>query len=367
MWGNIAISFLLSFIISFMLVPGTILLAKKIGAIDIPKDNRRMHKDKVPRLGGIAVIISFLITSVFFFITMNMENTINFGESYDEYSKLVGIFFGIITVSIMGIVDDISPLRPHEKLIIQILSAIIVISFGLKINEISIPLFQKIGLNKEVSIIITIVWIVGVTNAINLIDGLDGLSSGISIIALISLVIIFIINNVSAIPIILSSSLIGAIVGFLPYNYFPARTFLGDTGSNFLGFMLSTISILGFAKTYVAIIAILPIFILGLPIFDVAFTIIRRIIKGKSIKAVFYADNGHIHHRLIKSGFSQKEAVLILYSISGILGLFSIIILDSGIAKAIAFILMTIAGSMLGISNYTNFMHEKKYTNDIKM
>ena len=199
-------------------------------------------------------------------------------------------------------------------------------------------------------------WIVGVTNSINLIDGLDGLSSGISLISCISLLIIFLMNGSPMIATIIVTAMSGALVGFLPFNFSQAKTFIGDTGSNFLGFMLAVVSILGVAKTYTMAVIVLPVKVLGLPIFDVFFAIIRRIVKGKSIKAAFKPDKGHLHHRLVKKGFTQKQAVLILYGLSASLGMFAIILFDSGIWKALSFLLMIIAAVALG---YRNFIKEK--------
>lgn len=238
----------------------------------------------------------------------------------------------------------------------QTLAAVIVVAFGTRIEHLDIPFLYMIGLNDVVSIIVTVVWIVGVTNAINLIDGLDGLSSGISLISCISLLIIFLMNGSPMIATVIVTALSGALVGFLPFNFSPAKTFIGDTGSNFLGFMLAVVSILGVAKTYTAAVIVLPVIVLGLPIFDVLFAIVRRIIKGKSIKAVFMPDKGHLHHKLVAKGFTPKQAVLILYGLSASLGMFAIILFDSGIWKALSFLLMIIATVAIG---YRNFEKEK--------
>ncbi len=171
------------------------------------------------------------------------------------------------------------------------------------------------------SFILTVGWIIGITNAINLIDGLDGLSSGITLISCLSLVVVFALNESPLIAIILITALAGAIVGFLPYNFNPAKTFIGDVSSNFMGFALAIISILGVAKTYTAIVLIAPIMILALPIFDTIWAIIRRIIKSKSIKGVFKADRGHLHHRLMAKGYTQKQSVLILYGATATFGM----------------------------------------------
>ena len=351
MWGNIAIAFLIAFIISMMLTPYTIRIAEKIGAVDVPKDKRRMHTREMPKFGGPAVIIGFLVSVIYLLTVMNIEGSIDLFTQEQYGVKLIGLFLGIIVITIVGIIDDTKTLRPIAKLAGQVLAAIVVVAFGIKIEQITIPFLYEIGLSEAFSVILTIIWIIGITNAINLIDGLDGLSSGITLISCISLLIIFSLNESPLIAIILITALIGALVGFLPFNFAPAKTFIGDTGSNFLGFMLSVISILGIAKTYTIAVIVLPVIVLGLPIVDVVWAIIRRIIKGKSLKAVFKADKGHLHHKLVAKGFSQKQAVLILYGISAAFGMFAVILFDSGILKALSFLLMVIAAVAIGYKN----------------
>ena len=365
MWGNIAIAFLIAFIVSFMATPYTIKIAKKIGAVDIPKDKRRMHHHTMPKFGGPAVILGFLVSVIYLLIIMSIERSIDLFSDEEYFTKLIGVLLGIIIIGITGIIDDIKTIKPLTKLAGQLIAAIIVVSFGVRIEHISIPFITetfKIS-SSVISSLITIIWIVGVTNAINLTDGLDGLSSGIAAISCISLLIIFALNASPLIAIILVTALIGALIGFLPFNFTPAKTFIGDTGSNFLGYMLAIISILGVAKTYTAVVIVLPVIVLGLPILDVFFAIIRRLIKGKSIKAVFQADKGHVHHKLVAKGFSQKQAVLILYGVSAACGLFAIILFDSGIWKALSFLLMVIAAVALG---YKNFLKDKEETNGHK-
>ena len=265
-----------------------------------------------------------------------------------------------MVIGIVCVVDDIKPIKPITKLIAQVVGAIIAVIFGIRIED--VPFFNDIQLNETLSVIITILWIVGVTNAINLIDGLDGLSAGISVISAVSLLIIFVLNGSPLVSIILIAALAGSLVGFLPFNFTPAKTFIGDTGSNFLGYSLSIISILGVAKTYTIAVIVLPLIVLGLPIFDTLWAIIRRLIKGKSIKAIFKADKGHLHHRIVSKGFSQKQAVLILYGISATFGIFAVILIDSGIWKALSFLLMVIVALGLG---YKNFKAEKGSANQM--
>ena len=362
MWGNIAIAFILAFIVSFMATPYTIKIANKIGAVDIPKDKRRMHTKKMPKFGGPAVILGFIVSMIYLIIVMSIEGSFELFTEQEYGKKLLGILLGIIAIAITGVTDDIKTLKPWQQLIGQLIAAIIVVSFGTKIEHLSIPFLYRVGLSDAFSTVITILWIVGITNSINLIDGLDGLSSGISLISCISLLIIFVMNGSPIIATIIVTAMSGALVGFLPYNFSPAKTFIGDTGSNFLGFMLAVVSILGIAKTYTIAVIVLPVIVLGLPIFDVMFAIVRRLAKGKSLKAVFKPDKGHLHHKLVEKGFSQKQAVLILYGMSASLGMFAIILFDSGIWKALSFLLMIIASVAIG---YRNFIKEKDNNNEL--
>lgn len=353
MWGDIAIAFLLAFITAFVITPYTIRLAKKVGAVDIPND-RRVNKKPMPRLGGLAVIAGFLVSAIYLIISMFIEKKINFTED-SLNKKIFGFLIGIIVLGITCFIDDVKGIKPLAKLAGQTLAAILVVSSGVLIDNFTIPFKENsVMLNEVFSYILTIGWIVGITNAINLIDGLDGLSSGITLISCISLLIIFALNESPLIAIILITSLAGAIVGFLPYNFNPAKTFIGDVGSNFMGFSIAVISILGVAKTYTAVVIIAPIMVLALPIFDTLWAIVRRIIKTKSIKGVFKADKGHLHHRLMARGYTQKQAVLILYGLTATFGMTAIILLDSGIWKAISFALLVVAIVAIG---YKDILH----------
>lgn len=292
---------------------------------------------------------------------MNYENTINLFGIENYYVKLIGFFIGILVLGITCYIDDVKGIPSLVKLGAQIIAAIIVVASGIRIENFTLPFTDnKIIINEVFSYILTIGWIVGITNAINLIDGLDGLSSGVCLISCLSLVIIFSLNNSPIIATVLITALAGAIVGFLPFNFSPAKTFIGDTGSNFMGFSLSIISILGVAKTYTAIVLIAPIIVLALPIFDTLFAIVRRIIKGKSIKAVLKPDKGHLHHRLMQKGYTQKQAVLIMYGITAILGMFAIILLESGIWKALSFALLICAIIAIGYKDIMRVMGDRE-------
>ena len=361
MWGDIAIAFLLAFITTFVLTPYSIKIAKKIGAVDIPRDERRMHNKPMPKFGGPAIIIGFLLSTIYLLITSSLEGNVNlFGEE-QYFVKLIGFLLGICILSFVCYFDDIKGIHPLVKLTGQIIAAGIVVAFGIRIDNLNLPFFEgNIVLNEVFSIILTMGWIVGITNAINLIDGLDGLSSGIAIISSVFLLIIFALNGSPLIAIIIITALIGALSGFLPFNFNPAKTFIGDIGSNFIGFTLSIVSILGVAKTATAFVIVLPIIVLGLPIFDTLAAIVRRLIKGKSIKAVLQADKGHLHHKLIAKGFSQKEAVLTLYGISVACGMFAVILFESDIWKAVSFALMVIAVVCIGYKEFFKLKEEEQ-------
>ena len=300
---------------------------------------------------------------------MTIENSINIFNTDNYYIKLIGFFIGALILSIFCFFDDWKGIPPYVKLFGQILAASVVSFSGIQINRINISGLNTVITHDTFSIILTIIWIVGITNAINLIDGLDGLSSGICIISCLSLLIIFTLNNSPLIAIILITALAGSLVGFLPFNFNPAKTFIGDTGSNFLGYSLSIISILGVAKTYTAvviiepltaIVLIAPLIIFAFPLFDTISAIFRRIIKTKSLSGVFKADKEHLHHKIMKKGYTQKQAVFILYGLSAICGMFAIILLESGIWKAISFALMIIAIIAMGYKDILKMRDEEK-------
>ncbi len=301
------IAFFTPFIISYLLTPVAKRIAHKCGAIDIPKDERRVHTEPIPRLGGLAIYIATMVSIIIF---------------APRDTTTLAILVGASIIALSGMVDDIKPMSAKLKLLFQIIGAVVVVAGGIKIDFITIPTSNTIVELGVFAIPITIFWIVGITNTLNLIDGLDGLSAGVSGIA--SLSFFFVAINMAArlndpklmaFPILMSLIVAGAAFGFLPHNFNPARIFMGDTGSLFLGFMLSVIAVEGAMKSIAAVL--LPLLVLGLPIFDTTFAIIRRFVNKKPI---MQADRGHLHHRLLDKGFSQKQTVLVLYAISLLLG-----------------------------------------------
>lgn len=304
-------AFFVSAIISYLVVPSIIELANKIGAIDVPKDTRRVHKTPIPRIGGLAIFIGFLVSAILFI----PPNT-----------KVLATLLASGIIIIMGIIDDISPLKAKSKLLVQILCAGIITWAGIRIDFFTHPFEDNILIGvKLLSIPITIFWIVGITNTVNLIDGLDGLAAGISAIAALTLTVVAVTSN-QYLTAILLMGVAGGAVGFLPYNFNPAKIFMGDTGSLFLGFILSVTSILGTIKGATILAVIIPLFALAIPILDTSFAIIRRFLAGKPIME---ADKGHLHHRLLAKGLSQKKTVLYLYGIASLLGISSLLLQKS--------------------------------------
>jgi len=249
------------------------------------------------------------------------------------------------------------------KLPFQLVAAVLVAATGTRVMAISKP-FQMISVGSSdmmffigdaVSFAVTILWIVGVTNAINLIDGLDGLSAGVSGIAALSLYIVAVVRYQPDIALI-SITLFGAIIGFLPYNFNPAKIFSGSTGAYFLGFMLSIISVSGTMKSVTAISLAVPILVLGLPLFDTLFAMARRIVNGRPIGE---GDRGHIHHRLVDMGLSHRMSVTVLHVISASLGLVSIALADKGLLMAILLVVLILVFVIGGIRNLTEARTEK--------
>ena len=332
-------AFVVAFLIAYASTPIVKMLAFRLGAVDVPKDNRRMHKKPIARLGGLAIFYGFIISILCF---TEIDN------------ELQGVLIGSIIIVVLGIFDDIYSLNAFLKFFVQIVAAMIVVLHGVLIEHISIGANTYIPLG-AFAIPVTVLWIVGVTNAINLIDGLDGLAAGISIISTIPLFVISLVTGEIGVALV-TATIAGAGFGFLPHNIHPAKIFMGDTGSTFLGFTLASISIVGLFKSYAVISMAVPFLILGLPIFDTMFAIIRRVLRGQS---PMHPDRGHVHHRLIDLGFDQKQTVIILLIASGLLSLSAVVLCLCGATRAIILILAVLFLSFLGIS-----LAKKNMTND---
>ncbi|MBE6155643.1 MAG: undecaprenyl/decaprenyl-phosphate alpha-N-acetylglucosaminyl 1-phosphate transferase [Firmicutes bacterium] len=337
---NIVEILIVTYLVSFLLVFLSKKLAFHIGAIDMPNE-RKVHQRPMPRLGGIAVYGAFL----FGYIMYGSLTT-----------QMLSILIASFIIVMLGLIDDIKPLRAKDKLLVQLIAASIVVFYGkLYFSEITL-LGLTLVFPPIVNQLIALFFIVGSVNAINLIDGLDGLSSGISSIYFTTISIIaFILNQQQGLDIILCLIMLGSTLGFLTHNFPPAKTFIGDCGSTFLGFMIAVIALLGFKVTTITSLVI-PLLILAIPIFDTAFAILRRLLNHKKIGE---PDKQHFHHQLLKMKFSPRVSILIIYGINILFSAVSIfyVLGDNKVAMVIYIILMIL---LLYIVINTDILFEHK-------
>lgn len=283
-------------------------IAIKYNIVDFP-NYRKIHKKATPYLGGIAIFIGTTLGLLYLH------------PSHEHYLE---IFLGALVIVVTGVLDDKYDIRPIVKLFGQIIAATFLISSGLIIERITLPLIGIIDLG-IFSVLITILWVVGITNAINLIDGLDGLATGVTTIALTSMFVMAIIDT-QVFAAYLCVVLIGANLGFLYHNYYPAKIYMGDAGSNFLGYMIAVISMLGLFKNIAILSFVIPVIVLAVPIFDTLFAIIRRITNKQKISK---PDNKHIHYQLLRVGFTHRQSVLIMYLFSLLFGILAIVFVNA--------------------------------------
>ena len=330
-WIRLLLSAVVAFLVAYMLTPPVKQFAEHVGAIDVPKDGRRVHDHPIPRMGGLAIFIGFVL-AVLLFVPIS--------------TPVLGILLGASIIAFLGAVDDIVSLRPLVKLLGQILAAVVAIRCGVVFEEISNPnllsqdTFISVG---WLSVPLTLLWIVGCTNAVNLIDGLDGLAVGVSAISSLTMLVVSLFVSSPVVSTLLAA-LVGACVGFIPYNWNPAKIFMGDVGSQMLGFVLSTVSILGLFKFHAIISFLVPILALAVPLTDTVFAFFRRIAHGQS---PFKADRGHLHHRLLAMGMDQKQAVAVIYGISALLGLVAVLLTGNSLPLRIVCLVLALIVSLL--------------------
>jgi UDP-GlcNAc:undecaprenyl-phosphate GlcNAc-1-phosphate transferase len=296
---------LLALLISLILVPFVAKLAIKIGAVDKPNE-RKVHTKIMPRMGGLAIYLSFFAV-LFLSHEMTMQH--------------IGLLTGGTVLVLVGIIDDKTDMPAKIKLLGQIFAACIVVAAGVRVEFMTNFILGGVFPLYIFSVPFTVLWIVAITNAVNLIDGLDGLAAGTSIIAAATMAISGYATGQTEMA-SMALILIGASLGFLKYNFHPAKIFMGDTGSMFLGYNLSVLAIMGFTKSFTVLSLVTPILVLAIPILDTLFAIIRRKMNNKPI---FKPDKNHLHHCLLNYGFSHRNTVLIIYAVSAVLALCGLI------------------------------------------
>ncbi len=321
--------------VALIVTPAVILLAKRTGAMDKP-DKRKVHKVPIPRIGGLGIYIAFIIsvlTTVIFSI-----------PSAEMQREVIGLIVSGSLMVALGLIDDYKNLPAKIKFLGQILIAmVLVLGFDVRIDFITDPFGDYLYL-EWAAIPATIFWLVGLTNTVNLIDGLDGLAAGIAAIAAITILLVALKQHFFLVA-GLTAAIAGAASGFLFYNSHPAKIFMGDSGSMFFGFMLAGISVVGSMKSTATITLIVPILALGVPILDTTFAIVRRFLGGKPI---FQPDKGHLHHRLLSLGFTQRQAVFLIYVVSAILGLSAIALTEVSSQIAILILVVVIISIFYG-------------------
>lgn len=321
------VAFTIALAVAYFATPQVMDLAIKVGALDAP-DERKVHKGMIPRMGGLAIYAGFVLAVL---------------ASMYISREIMGLLVGGTVILIVGIIDDLKPLPAKVKLLGQIAAASVLVMFDIRIEWLTNPFGDMLYVD-YLAIPLTILWVVSLTNTVNLIDGLDGLAAGVSTIAAVTILLVALQNHFWTVA-ILTAALAGSAFGFLQHNFNPAKIFMGDTGSMFLGYMLAAISILGAVKSAATIALIVPIVALGLPILDTAFAIIRRYMSGRPI---FKPDKGHLHHRLLEMGLTQKQTVLLMYVMSGCLGLSAIALTEVNYSFGILIIIALLSIACIG-------------------
>jgi UDP-GlcNAc:undecaprenyl-phosphate GlcNAc-1-phosphate transferase len=349
--------FTIPMILSLILTPGVIRLAKAIGAIDSPNE-RKIHKEPTPRLGGVAIFLS--VGLALLLLGLLSPELLHTSSETPFKVTLLGVSLALIVL--LGTWDDVHTLTPAHKLLIQLLAGTLVYLAGFRISTITHPLSPGLLDLGMFDYPATLLWVVGITNAFNLIDGLDGLAAGVAVIASMTIFTIAAFEgNYGTAMIVLI--LAGGLVGFLHYNFNPARIFLGDSGSLFLGFFLAVMSIETSTKGSTTIAILVPILALGLPIIDTLLAMVRRVMRSvlsledpssngsivRSFSSMFHADRQHIHHRLIEHGLSHRNVVLILYLVSCILGVGALAVTVVNNAAASMILICVAVGAVAGV------------------
>ncbi|MGQ0568935.1 MAG: MraY family glycosyltransferase [Armatimonadota bacterium] len=336
-------------VVTYLLTPLVRRVARRLGAIDYP-GGRRVNTRPTPRLGGVAIFLGFVAAAL---VAMIVTRPIELVRTADEMfvripialktdRAILGIMLGGTFLLLVGIYDDIRGMRPGLKFLAMVAAAAVLIPFGLATQFVTNPLTgatMRLGLWEGAAF--TIIWVVAVINVINLIDGLDGLAAGIVAIAGMTLLLTAGAKR-DVVAISLAAALVGSAVGFLRHNFSPARIFMGDSGSMFLGYVLGGLSVMGLYKSITAISMLVPMLALGVPIADTIFAIFRRARSGRPI---YLPDRGHLHHRLLDRGLTQRQTVFLLYLVSALLGMGALAL--AGVNRAPAMVTLGVIAAVL--------------------
>jgi UDP-GlcNAc:undecaprenyl-phosphate GlcNAc-1-phosphate transferase len=344
-----AVAFLLSMLCGTILTPLVRRLAHRFGALDLARSSRKIHGKPIPRIGGIAIVIAFYAPLVALLLFQTEVGHLFVAER----QHVIGLFAGGVAIALLGLYDDLRGANAWKKFAIQFAVAGMLYALDFRISAIANPFGEPLALG-WVSLPFTLLWIVGVINALNLIDGLDGLAGGVALVAVVTTFLVAI-QRGHPLMMLFSSALAGAIIGFLFYNFNPASIFMGDTGSMFLGFVLSASAIQTNQKSTTAVAVLIPAIALGLPIMDTLLAIARRALRGRPL---FQADKEHIHHRLMAAGLSHRQAVLVLYGLCVLLGTAALVLTyaNGGQSTLLLIVLAVVAFVFLRSLGYIRFV-----------
>ncbi len=315
---------IVSFLAAFAMVPAVQRLARRVGAIDVPRSHLQIHRRPTPRLGGVAIFTGFLL-AVLASVLWGGLAEVGLGH------ELLPILAGAMMMLALGMVDDIRGVQPHHRFFVQVPAAVLLIAFGTRVNIPSIP---------ALSVALTIFYVVGSCNSLNLLDGIDGLAAGVTAIAAAAFGILFF-RRGDVLGVILSVGLVGSALGFLWYNFSPASIFLGDSGSLFLGFLLAVLAIRFLQIPSPLMAYLVPVAILGLPIFDTGLTVIRRIINAK---ALLPGDRHHSYDKLMAHGLKSRQTVLLMYGMGMIFAATGLLFSRFSLMQALPLITLELIG-----------------------
>ncbi len=346
--------FIISYSLVFFLTPLFIKFALNFKILDMP-NRRKAHHRPIPTLGGVLIFLAFNL-AIIFALKLNSDFWLNFKE------HILGLFLGGFLVIVLGVLHDTINIRPEVKLLGQIIIALILFNTGVRIESITNPFGGQIKLILPISMFISVGWTLAMVNAVNLIDGLDGLAGGLSVISSVALLAIAVLkHDISSIFIIVA--LVGSTLGFLRFNFHPAKIFMGDCGSMFLGFILSVISIQGINKMAATVALLIPITALGVPIYDVILSVLRRAVKRVGI---FQADRKHIHYRLLDMGITHRHVVLVLYFMGIYFAIISYLFVLIPVEYAFMLLILLAMGVFSGLQALGFIEHRMKLIQKMK-
>lgn len=335
---------------ALFLTPVVRRLARRFNLLDVPEDGRRVHREPVPRLGGIAIFLSVMISLG---ILLFLDNLVT--ESLRDHQRaLTAVLASSTLIFLFGVFDDLVGTNAKWKFLAQGIAGAVLYALGGRIEAATLPFAGSIVIPPVLSLIFTLVWVIGISNAFNLIDGMDGLAAGAALFAtIVMLVVSFMLGHPYVT--VISFALAGSLIGFLRYNFNPASIFLGDSGSLFIGFLLAALSLTSAQKASTAIAVVIPLMAFGLPVLDTGFTIVRRFMGGKPL---FEGDREHIHHKLLERGWSQRRVAFVLYGVCALFGFMALLFTtDNGSGRFTGLVLLVVGSGVVLVAGRLRY-HE---------